>query len=73
MTIDEQQHKQLLTELGRFGGMVVVFFAAVYLAVYLNITYSPNAPWFLLVIVVGGYFIIPKARDVMSMFDNRKT
>jgi len=71
MTGDEQKHKDNLKELGRFGGMVVLFFAAVYLAIYLNITYSPQAPWFLLVIIVGGYFIIPKAKNVMTMFNDK--
>lgn len=72
MATDEQKHKENLKALGRFGGMVVVFFAAVYLAVYLNITYNPQVPWFLAVIIVGGYFIIPKAKTVMSMFDDKK-
>lgn len=73
MSIDEQRHKENLKELGRFGGMVVVFFAAVYAAVYVNITYNPEVPWFIAVIIVGGYFIVPKAKNVMSMFDDRKT
>lgn len=73
MSTDEQKHKQNLKALGQFGGMVVVFFAAVYLAIYLNITYNPEVPWFIAVILVGGYFIIPKAKNVMSMFDDKKT
>jgi len=72
MTTDEQRHKDNLKELGRFGGMVVVFFAAVYLAIYLNITYNPGVPWFIAVIIVGGYFIVPKAKNVMSMFNDQK-
>ncbi len=73
MAMDEQKHKERMKVLGRFGGLMVAFFAAVYLAVYLNITYSPGVPWFLIVLVVGGYFIVPKAKDVMSMFDDHKT
>jgi len=73
MTIDEQKHKENLKLLGQFGAMVVVFFFAVYLAIYLNITYSPEAPWFLLVIIIGGYFLIPKAKNVLSMFSDKKT
>lgn len=73
MAIDEDKHKKNLKELGRFGGLVVVFFAAVYLAVYVNITYNPQVPWFLLVIIVGGYFLVPKAKTVLSLFDDKKT
>jgi len=72
MTNDELKHKNNLKELGRFGGMVVVFFAATYLAVYLNLTYNPQVPWFLAVIIIGGYFIIPKAKTVMSLFNDPK-
>jgi len=72
MAHDDQKHKEKLKALGRFGGMVVVFFAAVYLAIYLNITYNPQVPWFLAVIIIGGYFIIPKAKAVMSMFNDPK-
>ena len=73
MTIDEQQHKQKMKELGRFGGLMVIFFVVMYIAVYLNIMYSPTVPWFLLVLVVGGYYIVPKAKNVMSMFDDKRT
>jgi len=72
MSTDEQKHSENLKQLGKFGGMVAVFFAAVYAAIYLNITYNPEVPWFLAVIIVGGYFIIPKAKNVMSMFDDKK-
>ena len=71
MTLDDQKHKANMKELGRFGGLVVAYFAAVYLAVYANIIYSPTAPWFLLVLIVGGYFIVPKAKTVMSLFNDQ--
>ena len=73
MTINEHEHKKRMKELGRFGGLVAGFLILAYLAVYLNVQYSPTVPWFLIVIIVGGYFIIPKAKNVMSMFDDTKT
>ena len=71
MTLDDQKRKENLKELGRFGGLVVAYFAAVYLAIYANIVYSPSVPWFLLVLIVGGFFIVPKAKTVMSLFNDQ--
>jgi len=72
MTPSEQDHQAKMKELGRFGAWVVIFFAVSYGAVYLNLTYNPSVPWFLLVLIIGGYIIIPKAKNIMSMFDDPK-
>ncbi|MEG3617726.1 hypothetical protein V5T82_04605 [Magnetovibrio sp. PR-2] len=71
MTLDDQQRKENSKELGRFGGLVVAYFAAVYLAIYANITYTPAVPWFLLVLIVGGFYIVPRAKTVMSLFNDQ--
>lgn len=75
MTINEQnnKHKETLKELGRFGAVTVAFFVTVYVAIYLNFTYSPETPWFIGVLIVGGYFIFIRARNVLSMFNDKKT
>lgn len=68
---DERQHKQNLRELGRFGGVIVVYFAAIYLAAYVNIAMYPmRLPWFIIVIIVGGFFVVPRARRVMRAFED---
>jgi hypothetical protein len=72
MATNDKKHEESLKALGRFGAMVVVFFVAIYVAVYLNITYSPEVPWFIVVIIVGGYYVVPKAKSVMSMFDDKQ-
>lgn len=72
MASNDKKREESLKALGRFGALVVVFFAAIYLAVYLNITYSPQVPWFIIVIIVGGYYILPKAKSVMAMFDDKQ-
>ena len=66
---DEDQHKKNLKDLGRMGGVVVAYFAAIYLAIYFNMDYSPKFPWFLIVILVGGFFVVPRARAVMRAFE----
>lgn len=69
---DEEQHKNNLKDLGRMGGLVVAYFAAIYLAIYFNMD-TPKFPWFLIVIIVGGWFVLPRARAVMKAFeDNAK-
>ena len=66
----EEQHKKNLKELGRMGALIVAYFAAVYLAVWANIVMWPvKLPWFLVVVIVGGYFIVPRARAVMRAFE----
>ena len=66
----DAQHTQNLNQLGRIGGLVVAYFAAIYLAIYFNMDYSPRFPWFLIVIIVGGFFIVPRARAVMRAFED---
>lgn len=70
----EEQHKDNLKALGRMGGIVVLYFVLVYLAVYTNIELYPmRLPWFVIVIIVGGFYIVPRARAVMRAFeDNMK-
>lgn len=65
-----EQHKENLKQLGRMGGMVVMYFAAIYLAIYFNMDYWPRFPWFLVVIIVGGFFVVPRARAVMRSFED---
>ncbi len=72
MAIDEQQYKENMKELGRFGALLVAFFAILYLSIYLNLKYSLSAPWFLIVVVLGGFYFVPKAKNVMSMFKDNK-
>lgn len=66
----EEQHTLNLKALGRIGGLVVAYFAACYLAIYFNMDYSPRFPWFIVVIIVGGFFVVPRARAVMRAFDD---
>lgn len=66
----DDQHKKNLKDLGRMGGLVVAYFAAIYLAIYFNMDYSPRFPWFLVVIIVGGFFVVPRARTVMKAFED---
>lgn len=73
MNRNEQKQKDTLKELGRFGAVTVAFFITVYVAIYLNFTYSPETPWFIGVLIVGGYFIFIRARNVLSMFNDKKT
>jgi len=72
---NEEQHKINLKALGRMGGIVVIYFAAVYVAAYANIQLYPSRmPWFIAVIIVGGALVVPRARAVMKAFeDNAKT
>ncbi|MBL4615309.1 MAG: hypothetical protein JKY27_10620 [Magnetovibrio sp.] len=74
MTINKRNKKQkeTLKELGRLGALIVAFFFVVYLAIYLNFSYSPDVPWFIGVLMVGGYFIVIRARNVLSMFNDKK-
>jgi len=66
---DEEQHKKNLKELGKFGALSLGFFFVVYLAMYINIEYTPRVPWFLAVIIIGAFMIVPKARRMMRIFD----
>lgn len=66
----DEQHKENLKRLGRMGGVVLVYFAAVYLAIYLNMDYWPRFPWFLVVLIVGGFFVVPRARAMMKAFED---
>lgn len=71
----DEQHKKNLAALGRMGGIIVIYFVLVYLAVYTNIELYPmRLPWFVIVIIVGGFIVVPRARAVMQAFeDNLKT
>lgn len=71
----DEQHQMNLKALGRMGGIVMLYFGVVYLAAYTNIELYPmRLPWFVIVIIVGGFYIVPRARKVMRAFeDNIKT
>lgn len=68
---NEEQHKENLKALGRMGGMVLSYFCAIWLAAYFNIqVYPTRMPWFIVVIIIGGIFIVPRARAVMRAFED---
>lgn len=66
------RHKENLKALGRMGAVIVAFFVIVFVAIGLNLQTWPDFsfPWFLVVIVVGGYFVVPRARAVMKAFED---
>jgi hypothetical protein len=69
----DEQHKQNLKNMGRIGALVITYFVACYLAIYFNMDYRPHVPWFLVVIIIGGFFLVPRARAVLRAFeDNMK-
>jgi len=71
--INQEKHKENLKELGSFGAKSLGFFIVVYLAIYVNITYTPGIPWFIIIIVVGSFMLVPKAKVLIKKFeDNSK-
>jgi len=70
---NEKKHKENLKDLGKFGAWSLSFFFVVYVAIYVNITYTPRIPWFLAVIIIGSTLLVPRARRMMRRFeDNMK-
>lgn len=65
----EQQHKENLKALGRVAALVMAFFVAIFVSIGINLQTSPMIPWFLVVIGVGGYVIVPRVRRVMKKFE----
>lgn len=65
----EQQHKENLKALGRVAALVVAVFVAIFVSIGVNLQTSPMFPWFLVVIGVGGYVIVPRVRRVMKQFE----
>lgn len=69
----EKKHQENLKDLGKFGAISLSFFAVVYVAIWVNLEYTPRIPWFLAVIIIGSVLIVPRARRMMKRFeDNAK-
>lgn len=72
MALDEAQHKQNLRALGKFGAQLTMTLVMIGATFYINLIYTPDKPWFLVVIVFAAFWLVPRARKVMRMFENKE-
>lgn len=71
--IDQDKHKQNSKDLGRLAAQILMFFIALFAAVSLNVQYLPQWPLFIILLVGGGFYLVPKTRALLKRFDeNRK-
>ena len=67
--VNEKKHKENLEELGRFGALALGLLVLASVAFYVNFTYTPRVPWFVAVVIIGAFKIVPRARQLMRQFD----
>ena len=71
--LDQELHKQNSRDLGKLAARILMFFAALFVSVWANVTYIPQWPLFLLVLIGGGFYLVPQTRRLLKRFDeNRK-
>ena len=71
--INQELHKQNSKELGRIAAQILMFFAAMFASVWANVTYLPEWPLFIIVLIGGGFYLVPRTRRLMQSFEyNRR-
>ncbi len=71
--INQELHKQNSRDLGRLAAQILMFFAAMFVSVWANVTYMPQWPLFIIVLIGGGFYLVPKTRRLMQSFEDNRS
>jgi len=70
--INQELHKQNSRDLGRLAAQILMYFAAVFVSIWANVTYLPQWPLFIVVLLGGGVYLVPRTRRLMQRFDGNR-
>ncbi|MCK5546948.1 MAG: hypothetical protein KAI27_06205 [Rhodospirillaceae bacterium] len=70
--INQELHKQNSRDLGRIAAQIFMFFAAMFVSVWANVTYIPQWPLFIIVLIGGGFYLVPRTRQLMQSFEKNR-
>lgn len=71
--INQELHKQNSKQLGQLAARILMFFAFLFVSVWANVTYIPQWPIFLLVLIGGGFYLVPQTRLLLKSFEDNRT
>ena len=70
--INQELHKQNSRDLGRLAAQILMYFAIVFVSIWANVTYLPQWPLFIVVLLGGGVYLVPRTRRLMQRFDGNR-
>jgi len=70
--INQELHKQNSRDLGRLAAQILMYFAIVFVSIWANVTYLPQWPLFIVVLLGGGVYLVPRTRRLMQRFEGNR-
>ncbi|MDH5489596.1 MAG: hypothetical protein OEX17_06660 [Rhodospirillaceae bacterium] len=70
--INQELHKQNSRDLGRLAAQILMYFAIVFVSIWANVTYLPQWPLFIVVLLGGGVYLVPRTRRLMQSFEGNR-
>lgn len=70
---NQELHKQNARNLGRLAAQILMFFAFMFASVWANVNYMPQWPLFIIVLIGGGFYLVPKTRRLMQSFEDNRS
>jgi len=67
--INQKLHKQNSHDLGRLAAQILMYFVATFVSIWANVTYLPQWPLFIVVLLGGGVYLVPRTRRLMQRFE----
>ena len=70
--INQELHKQNSRDLGRLAAQILMYFAIMFVSIWANVTYLPQWPLFIVVLLGGGVYLVPRTRRLMQSFESNR-